>query len=101
MWNYKDGFTDTENKQNAEKVKYELESLKELIDEIIEIKVQINTLSTSNMDIILDSLFENEKSMAAYKIHPAHMRLVEFIPSVLKNRTVFDYYEEEITCAPM
>jgi len=94
MWNYKEGFTDAENQENAKKVKSELEALKGLISEIVEIKVHINPTDASNMDILLDSLFENEETMYAYKIHPEHLRLIEFIGSVLQNRMVFDYYTE-------
>jgi len=93
MWNYKEGFSDIENQNNANKVKIQLEALKSTIPEIIEMKVHINTISSSNMDIILDSLFESETTMAAYKIHPEHIKVSELITSVLKNRTVFDYYE--------
>jgi len=93
MWKYKEGLTDAENEMNAEKIKNGLEALKNSIDEIVEIKVNINALSTSNMDIVLDSLFESEKAMATYKIHPEHKKMSEFISSVLQNRTVIDYYE--------
>jgi hypothetical protein len=90
MWNYAEGI----NKQEVgKKVKSELEALKESISEIIEIKVHVNELSSSNMDILLDSLFENEDTMAAYKIHPEHIRVSDYICSVLQNRTVIDYYE--------
>ena len=93
MWNYKDGFTDQQNQENAQKVKSKLEALKSSISEVIELKVYVNALSSSNMDIMLDSTFENEETLYAYKIHPEHMRLVDFIGTVLQNRTVFDYSE--------
>lgn len=93
MWNYKQGLTDSENQTNAKKIKSELEALKASIHDVIEIKVHINTLSTSTMDIMLDSLFENEETMEAYKIHPEHVRVAEFVGSVLQNRTVIDYFE--------
>ena len=93
MWKYKEGLADRENKENAIKIKTELESLKQSINEIVELKVHINELTSSNMDIVLDSVFENEETMAAYKIHPEHMKLAEFIGTVLQDRTVIDYYE--------
>ena len=60
---------------------------------IIEIKVHINELSSSNRDIILNSLFESEKALADYQVHPEHEKIGEFIGSVLKNRACIDYYE--------
>lgn len=92
-WNYKDGFSDTQNKENALKVKNELESLIGKIDGIIELKVHINTLASSNKDIILNSLFKNEESLAAYQIHPEHMRVSSFIGSVMQSRACIDYFE--------
>ena len=93
MWTYKEGLTDRENHENAIKIKSELEALKHSIEEVIEMKVHINTLSSSNMDIMLDSSFENEETMARYKVHPEHMKIAGFIGAVLQNRTVIDYYE--------
>ena len=92
-WKYKDGFTDDENKKNALKMKSELEALKHYIEEIIEMKVHINELSSSNTDIMLDSLFENEETLRAYKIHPEHQRVSEYVSSIMQNRTAFDYFE--------
>ena len=91
-WNYKEEFTEAENKENAVKVKSELEALKGCIDEIIEIKVCINTLPSGNRDIILDSLFESEEALAAYIIHPEHKRVGEFVRSVLHNRACADFH---------
>jgi len=93
MWNFKDGLTEAENQANAERVKAELEALKSSIPEIIKLQVHINPTQVSNMDIMLDSLFENEETMKVYKMHPEHLKLVEFIGSILQNRMVFDYYE--------
>ena len=92
-WNYKDGFTDKENKENAQKVKSELESLTQCIDGIMELKVYINELSSSNKDIFLNSLFESEAALAAYQIHPEHQRVSKYVGSVMQNRACIDYYE--------
>ena len=93
IWNHKDDFNDDEKRANALIVKAELESLTNYIDEIIKIKVYINELSSSTVDIMLDSLFENEETLAAYQVHPEHKRVGEYIGSVLQNRSCFDYYE--------
>jgi hypothetical protein len=92
MWSYKGTFSDAENESNARKVKHELESLANIISEVEELSVHINELSTSNMDIMLDSLFESEETLAAYKIHPEHQRVAAFIETVLQNRVCLDYH---------
>ena len=92
-WNYKDGFTDRENQKNAKKVKSDLEALKQSINGIIELEVYINTLSSSNKDIILNSLFESEDALSAYQIHTEHKKVSAFVGSVMQNRACIDYYE--------
>jgi hypothetical protein len=92
MWSYKGTFSDAENEANARKVKHELESLANIISEVAELSVHINELSTSNMDIMLDSLFESEETLATYKIHPEHQRVAAFIETVLQNRVCLDYH---------
>ena len=91
MWNYKNEFSEDENKKNAARVKEELESLRERIKEIADLSVHINELSTSNMDVMLDSFFENEEALSAYKIHPEHQKAAAFIETVFQNRVCFDY----------
>jgi len=92
-WNFKDGFSDIENKQNALTVKTELENLKNLISDIIELKVFINALPSSNRDIVLNSLFENEKTLSQYQSHPEHQRVSADVGTVLQNRACIDYFE--------
>jgi hypothetical protein len=92
-WNYKDGLSDAENKENALKIKAGLESLPEYIDGIAEIKVYINTLSSSNRDVILNSLFESGEALAAYQVHPEHKKISGFVGTVMQNRVCVDYEE--------
>ena len=92
-WNYKDGFTEAENKENAEKAKKELEALKQLISGIVEIKVHTNLLASSNRNVVLDSVFESEEALIVYQAHPEHTRVKEFIHSVFQDRVCLDYHE--------
>jgi len=92
MFNYAKNFSAEENAANAQKIKRDLESLTNL-DGVLEMKVYINELQYSNMDIMLDSSFENEAALVAYKNHPAHLKAVDFINSALTNRTCFDYIQ--------
>lgn len=60
IWNFADGFTDQENKDNAKRVKEELENLINLIEGIVSIKVSTDPLPSSNGDMCLNSLFESQ-----------------------------------------
>ena len=91
MWNYQDGLSTKENEANARQVKQELEALTSCISGIIELKVHINALPSSNKDIMLDSLFASKEVLAAYQMHPEHQRVSAYVGSVLQNRVCIDY----------
>ena len=91
MWNYADGFSPKENVQNAQKMKSLLEELPNMIDGIVELKVQILPMSSSNRDIMLDSLFEDKEALDKYIVHPEHKRVGEFVRAVTKDRACMDY----------
>ncbi|MCD8139037.1 MAG: Dabb family protein [Planctomycetaceae bacterium] len=90
---YADGFTPEENKKNAQKVKTELESLKNIIPGIVEFKVITDALPSSNMDIVFNTLFESADTLAAYQVHPEHVRVAAYVRSVMRDRSCIDYYE--------
>ncbi|MCL2350059.1 MAG: Dabb family protein [Defluviitaleaceae bacterium] len=93
MWNFKEGLTAEQNAENAEKVKATLEALAREIPEILELKVYINELASSNKDIVLNSLFKNEATLQTYQDHPAHVAAAAFVGSVVQDRACIDYYE--------
>jgi len=51
-WNFNDGLTDEENRENAQKMKDGLERLKDIIDGIHELIVRIDLLDTSNRTVM-------------------------------------------------
>ncbi|MFD1452302.1 MULTISPECIES: Dabb family protein [Oceanobacillus] len=91
QWNHRDNFSEAEKKVNAEKIKNELESLKDKIDGVASINVIINPLATSDRDIILDSEFETEEALQQYQIHPEHVRVSSFVKECVKDRVCVDY----------
>jgi len=94
-WNYKEGFTTSENKENAQKMKSELEALAKSIKGIIKLEVHINMLSSSNRDIVLDSLFESEEALHAYQIHPEHQKIGTYVKTITQDRICVDYLEPQ------
>lgn len=92
-WNFKDGFTEYENKENAQKIKSSLEYLAQVIDGVVELNVHIDPLPSSNRDLILNSLFQSEEALATYQTHPEHKKIGTFIGTVMQNRSCVDYHE--------
>lgn len=90
-WNYAEGFTAQENRSNAEIMKKELENLKDLIPGIISINLYINPISSSDSDLLLDSVFESEEALQAYIVHPEHVRVgTNYVKPVVTNRRCID-----------
>jgi hypothetical protein len=94
-WNYAEGLSEEENKKNALNMKRELESLKSLIPEIKSIQVLIKPTATSDADILLDSVFENEEDLKTYTVHPEHVRVgTNFVKPFVTNRRCFDLFTD-------
>lgn len=80
---------------NIAKVKAKLERLEELIDELKTMEVGINfTEADRAMDLSLYSTFETRADLQAYAVHPAHLKVVEFIKEVTLESKVVDYLIE-------
>lgn len=73
VWTLKDEYS-AEEKENIKKgIKEGLEGLKGKIPGLVDIKVNINGLASSNADLMLDSTFETEEALKGYSVHPEHV----------------------------
>ncbi len=92
LWTLKDEFSDVEKLEIKKGIKEGLESLKGQIPGLIDIKVNIDPLASSNADIMLDSSFEDEASLKGYAIHPAHVAVADGkVRPYTASRTCMDY----------
>lgn len=92
MWKLKDNAEGKSKKNNAIKIKKELEDLKNSIPEIKEIEVGINFAdSPFSYDIVLISDFENREALDVYKNHPDHLDVAVFVKKIVSERAVVDY----------
>lgn len=92
LWQLKDELSDEEKVQIKEGIKEGLEGLQGKIPGLVEIKVNINGLETSNADVMLDSTFEDEASLRGYAVHPAHVKVAdENVRPYTKTRVCLDY----------
>lgn len=83
MWKLKDFAEGGSKIENARKIKEGLEALKEVIEEIREIEVGIN-FEKSDMayDLVLYSVFDNERDLDIYQNHQEHLKVGAFIGKV-------------------
>ncbi|MBR4831087.1 MAG: Dabb family protein [Butyrivibrio sp.] len=77
LWVLKDELTVEEKSKVKAEIKEGLEGLAGKIPGLIDIKVNINGLETSNADLMLDSSFENEAALKAYAVHPEHVKVAD------------------------
>lgn len=92
IWTLKDTFSSEEKKNIKRAAKENLEALVEKIDGLIDLKVQIEFLSTSNGEMMLDSTFESFDALKAYAIHPAHQAVAnEFVRPYTSARSCVDF----------
>ncbi len=73
LWNLNDKYTDEEKDNIKRGIKDSLEGLLGKIPGLIDIKVNINGLSSSTADLMLDSTFESEDALKNYSTHPLHV----------------------------
>lgn len=77
LWTLKDELSADEKITVKEAIKEGLEGLAGQIPGLVEIKVQIEGLPSSNADLMLDSTFESEAALKAYATHPAHVAVAD------------------------
>ncbi len=73
-------------------IKNGLEDLLGKIDGLLEIKVETRGLASSNADVMLYSVFENENALKAYAIHPEHVYVADnFVRPFTETRMCLDF----------
>ncbi|MBQ8397002.1 MAG: Dabb family protein [Clostridia bacterium] len=74
LWKLKEEANTAEVKHG---IKAGLEGLIGVVPGLIEIKVETETLASSNVDVMLYSVFEDEAALKGYAVHPAHVAVAD------------------------
>ncbi len=77
LWKLKEGYSEEEAAAIKNDIKEGLEGLKGQIPGLLDIRVHTQGLASSNMDLMLDSAFEDEGALKAYASHPAHVAVAD------------------------
>ena len=77
LWTLKDELSAEEKEQVKRGIKDGLEGLAGKIPGMVDIKVNINGLASSNADLMLDSTFESEEALKGYAVHPEHVAVAD------------------------
>ena len=94
LWTLKSELSEAEKQSARENTKAQLEALAGKIEGLVSIKVHIDGLSTSNVDMMLDSVFTDKEALARYAAHPLHVAAADnYIRPYYSERRCFDFEE--------
>ena len=89
LWQLKEEYNNDEVKSG---IKQGLESLKGVIPGLLEITVFTDKLPSSNADVMLYSVFEDENALKQYATHPEHVNVANTkVRPYTATRACFDY----------
>ena len=92
MFRLKESALGRSKNENLQELKILLESLQEKIPVVKCLEVGINIgKSASASDIALYSEFDDIQALENYRIHPEHVKVVDYIDKVCSERRVADY----------
>lgn len=94
IWTINEKFSAEEKQTIMQNAKRELEALKGKVPGLVDIKLQIEKLSSSNGDMMLDSTLESAEALKVYQTHPAHVAAADgFVRPFTAQRLCIDFEE--------
>jgi quinol monooxygenase YgiN len=91
-WKFKPELSEEKRAQVAEEFAGRLQAVKEAAWGVLDVKVISPPLSTSTVDVVLDSTFESVEALAAYQVHPDHVAAgAACVKPYMTDRTCCDY----------
>lgn len=73
-------------------IKENLEGLMGVIDGLVEISVQTDTLDSSNADVMLYSVFTDVQALKNYAVHPEHVKVADtYVRPFTETRSCIDF----------
>ena len=93
MWKLKPFAEGRQAPENAQIAKEKLSALKNQIETIRDLQVNLNIEGCpySNFDLILEVLFDDFKGLVHYQEHPLHLEAAGFVRKVVESRACVDY----------
>ncbi len=92
LWQLKDELDENQKIEVKKNIKTGLEGLVGKIDGLTEIKVYTEGFDSSNADLMLYSVFENEDALKGYAVHPEHVAVADTkVRPFTKTRLCLDF----------
>ena len=90
-WNLNDTVKKEDYPSVKDKMKVILEGLVGVVPGLINAKLIINPLESSNVEVALICELECVEALKTYQVHPAHVEAGKYIRSVVCDRRCLDY----------
>ncbi len=90
-WNLNEDIKGNEREEILTSLKASFEALKDKLDYLIDIKLIINHLESSTVDLALICDFEDTKGLSKYQVSPEHLEVAAVVRRVCCNRNCIDY----------
>jgi len=88
MWKFKSDVVESGKLE----MKRQLEALKGVVPTLLDISVGLDiSRKDRSWDIVLYSEFESMEDLKAYAAHPQHLKVVEFVKTVVSEGAAVDY----------
>jgi len=85
-------FKEENKKANIIQAKQMLENLMGTVPSLRSIDVGVNfSIEERAMDLSIITAFESQEDLEAYAVHPEHLKVVDFIKTVVEYSKVVDY----------
>ena len=88
-------FQEEHKTANIEKAKQMLEYLMGTVPTLCSMEVGLNFADEARaMDLSIVTTFDDKEGLQEYAVHPEHLKVVDFIKSVVEYSKVVDYVKE-------
>lgn len=92
LWTLRKDLSPEDKQQALQNIKSSLEALQGQVPGLLDIKVIIHHLPTTNVDAMLDSTLESAAALEAYATHPAHVAAADtYVRPFTAERRCIDY----------
>jgi hypothetical protein len=92
LWKLRENLTTEEKQKVKAEAKQALEGLLGKIEGLSAVTVNIESLPSSNVDMMLDTTFTTPEALRGYSVHPAHVAAANtYVRPFTAARSCFDY----------
>ena len=91
MWKLKAEAQGNTKEENLKIIRDRLYALPAIIPQIKKMEIFFDVSHTDmSMDLMLDTEFESLEALHTYAVHPEHVKVSQFVRSVIESRVVLD-----------